>query len=165
MHRFAGLGRFVNAENDLDRTTTFDAVDRWLAVLLDRVGQILELLGMAMMTDRGGITRAAATTLALSHRLGNRLLTGASNLLTGLAITDMETCYKAFRRETLADMPLVQNRFGFEPEITARLARRRCRIVERPIGYNARTYAEGKKIGIKDGFNALWCIVRYGLWD
>jgi glycosyltransferase involved in cell wall biosynthesis len=100
-----------------------------------------------------------------THRLGNRLLTGASNLLTGLSITDMETCYKAFRRETLANMPLVQNRFGFEPEITARLARRGCRIVERPIGYHARTYAEGKKIGLKDGFNALWCILRYGLRD
>lgn len=100
-----------------------------------------------------------------THRLGNRLLTGASNLLTGLSITDMETCYKAFRRETLAGMPLVQNRFGFEPEITARLARRGCRIVERPIGYNARTYAEGKKIGIKDGFNAFYCILRYGICE
>lgn len=99
------------------------------------------------------------------HRFGNGLLTRTSNLLTGLALTDMETCYKAFRRETLAGLPLRQNRFGFEPEITARLARRGYRFAERPIGYSARTYAEGKKIGLKDAFNALYCIVRYGLFD
>ena len=99
------------------------------------------------------------------HRLGNSLLTWASNALTGLSLTDMETCYKAFRREALLGLSLKQNRFGFEPEITAKLARRKCRIREVPIGYQARGYAEGKKIGLKDAFNAFWCIARYALAD
>jgi glycosyltransferase involved in cell wall biosynthesis len=99
------------------------------------------------------------------HRLGNRLLTRASNLLTGLALTDMETCYKAFRRAALANITIRQDRFGFEPEITAKLARRGCRFLEAPVRYDARSYREGKKIGVRDGFNALWCIVRYGVAD
>jgi glycosyltransferase involved in cell wall biosynthesis len=102
---------------------------------------------------------------SLVHRLGNWGLTTASNLFTGLRITDMETCYKVFRRELIQSIPLKQDRFGFEPEVTAKLARRKAKIVEVPIGYQARGYAEGKKIGIKDLFNALWCIVRYGLAD
>lgn len=102
---------------------------------------------------------------SLSHRLLNRALTTASNAFTGLQLTDMETCYKAFRRNVLRDLPLKQNRFGFEPEVTAKLARRRYRVVESPIGYNARSYQEGKKIGVRDLFNALYCIVRYGLAD
>ncbi|HEX5105646.1 MAG TPA: glycosyltransferase family 2 protein [Pirellulaceae bacterium] len=108
-------------------------------------------------------TRSVPTTFV--HRLGNRMLTWASNLLTGLAITDMETCYKAFRREALRSFEIQQNRFGFEPEVTAKIARRKLRVEEVPIRYAARSYAEGKKIGIKDLLNALWCIVRYGLWD
>ncbi len=102
---------------------------------------------------------------SLPHRLLNHLLTFASNLFTGLRLTDMETCYKAFRRNVLRDLPLKQNRFGFEPEVTAKLARRRYRVVESPIGYQARGYDEGKKIGPRDLFNALYCIVRYGLAD
>ncbi len=99
------------------------------------------------------------------HRLGNGLLTKASNLTTGLAITDMETCYKAFRRDVLRSLEIRQNRFGFEPEVTAKIARRKCRVVEVPITYAARSYAEGKKIGIADLFSALYCIARYGLRD
>ena len=99
------------------------------------------------------------------HRLGNWSLTTASNLFTGLRITDMETCYKAFRRDVIQGLPIRQNRFGFEPEVTAKLARRKCRVLEVPISYNARSFAEGKKIGLKDLFNALWCIVRYGIAD
>ena len=95
------------------------------------------------------------------HRLGNRLLTGASNLFTGQKLSDMETCYKVFRRETIANMPLQQNRFGFEPEVTAKLARRGLRIEEVPIRYNSRDYTEGKKIGWRDALSALYCIVRY----
>ncbi len=98
------------------------------------------------------------------HRAGNAFLTKASNYLTGLTLTDMETCYKAFRRDVIANMEIQQNRFGFEPEITARLARRKHRIVEVPIGYSARSYAEGKKIGVKDLLSTLYCIVRYGLF-
>jgi glycosyltransferase involved in cell wall biosynthesis len=102
---------------------------------------------------------------SLLHRLGNGLLTWSSNMLTGLRITDMETCYKAFRRDVLGSFEIQQNRLGFEPEVTAKLARRRYRLREVPIGYNARSYAEGKKIGIRDLFNAVYCIVRYGLLD
>lgn len=99
------------------------------------------------------------------HRLGNGLLTKASNLTTGLRLTDMETCYKVFRRELLNTIDIKQNRFGFEPEITAKIARRGWRVEEMPIRYNARRWSDGKKIGFKDLFNALYCIVRYGLKD
>ncbi|MEN1679910.1 MAG: glycosyltransferase family 2 protein [Planctomycetota bacterium] len=99
------------------------------------------------------------------HRFGNRALTVASNLTTGLRLTDMETCYKAFRRDALRGMVLREERFGFEPEITAKLARRRCRFQELPVRYNSRGYEEGKKIGVRDGLRALWCIVRYAWLD
>jgi glycosyltransferase involved in cell wall biosynthesis len=99
------------------------------------------------------------------HSMGNRVLTAVSNMLTDLDLTDMETCYKVFRRDVIQNVPLKQNRFGFEPEITAKLARRDVRIFEVPITYNARSYAEGKKIGWKDGVSALWCMVRYSRMD
>jgi len=99
------------------------------------------------------------------HRLGNGVLTCCSNLFTGQKLTDMETCYKVFRREALQSIEIEQDRFGFEPEITAKLARRQMRIREVPIAYNSRGYEEGKKIGWRDGVNALYCIVRYGLAD
>jgi glycosyltransferase involved in cell wall biosynthesis len=101
------------------------------------------------------------------HYLGNRFLTTLSNCFTNLNLTDMETCYKVFRREVLVGIlpTLRQERFGFEPEVTAKVARRRCRIYEMSISYSGRTYAQGKKIGWRDGFQALWCIVRYGLAD
>ena len=99
------------------------------------------------------------------HRFGNWLLTASSNLFTGLRLTDMETCYKAFRTEWLQQVRLTQDRFGFEPEVTAKLARRGCRFAEAPIGYEARSYEEGKKIGVRDLFNAVYCIVRYGIRD
>jgi len=96
-----------------------------------------------------------------SHRLCNWLLTALSNRLTGQRLTDMETCYKVFRREVLQAINFKQNRFGFEPEITARLSRLGKPIVEVPITYHSRSYEAGKKIGVRDGINALWCIVRY----
>jgi glycosyltransferase involved in cell wall biosynthesis len=101
------------------------------------------------------------------HYLGNKVLTTASNCFTNLNLTDMETCYKVFKREVIREIApqLKQNRFGFEPEITARIARRGCRVFEMSISYSGRTYEEGKKIGLKDAFQALWCIVRYGLAD
>jgi glycosyltransferase involved in cell wall biosynthesis len=100
------------------------------------------------------------------HYVANKLLTMLSNLFTNLNLTDMETCYKVFRREVLqAVLPkLRQDRFGIEPEITARIARQRCRIYEMSISYSGRTYEQGKKIGWRDGFKALYCIVRYGLF-
>lgn len=101
------------------------------------------------------------------HYLGNTFLTVLSNWFTNLNLTDMETCYKVFRRSVIDELTpkLKQNRFGFEPEITARIARRRLRIFEMSISYSGRTYAEGKHIGWRDGFKALWCIVRYGIAD
>ncbi|MBS0265142.1 MAG: glycosyltransferase family 2 protein [Planctomycetes bacterium] len=101
------------------------------------------------------------------HYLGNKFLTTLSNCFTNLNLTDMETCYKVFRRDKLAEIlpTLKQNRFGFEPEITAKIARRRLRIYEQSISYSGRTYDQGKKIGWRDGFKALWCIVRYAIAD
>ena len=98
------------------------------------------------------------------HTLGNSFLTWLSNITTNLNLTDMETCYKAFRREVIQSIPLESNRFGFEPEITAKIARRGYRIYEVPISYHGRDYWEGKKIGWKDGVSAVWTIVRYGLF-
>ena len=95
------------------------------------------------------------------HRLGNRMLTSFSNRLTGLQLTDMETCYKAFRRDVLNAIHVEQNRFGFEPEITAKIAQQKVRIQEVGISYNCRSWKEGKKIGFKDLINTLYCIVRY----
>ncbi len=97
------------------------------------------------------------------HSVGNRFLTTVSNMFTNLNLTDMETCYKAFRREVLDSLTIEEDRFGFEPEITAKLARAQWRIYEVGISYSGRTYAEGKKIGWRDGFHALFCIVRYSL--
>lgn len=99
------------------------------------------------------------------HRLINALLTQSSNLFNGLRLTDMETCYKVFKREILQSLELKQRRFGFEPEVTAKIARRKHRIVERPITYNGRPFSEGKKIGIYDVFEAFYCIARYGIAD
>ena len=106
-----------------------------------------------------------AKNSSLVHRLGNGALTAASNFLTGMKLTDMETCYKVFRRDVIQDFDITQNRFGFEPEVTAKLARGGYRVTELPIGYDARDFDEGKKIGIRDGINALWCIARYGWAD
>jgi glycosyltransferase involved in cell wall biosynthesis len=95
------------------------------------------------------------------HMVGNRFLTLLSNMLTNLNLTDMETCYKVFRRQVLAGIVIREDRFGFEPEITAKVARQGVRIYEVGISYSGRTYQEGKKIGWRDGMRALYCIVRY----
>jgi glycosyltransferase involved in cell wall biosynthesis len=97
------------------------------------------------------------------HSIGNRALTIASNMMTDLNLTDMETCYKLFKREVLQKITIEEDRFGFEPEITAKVARAGCRIYEIGISYSGRTYAEGKKIGWRDGVRALWCIAKYNL--
>ncbi len=106
----------------------------------------------------------AQRVLYFWHSLGNRFLTFLSNMATNINLTDMETCYKAFRREIIQSLPLREDRFGFEPEVTARLAHLHLRIYEVPISYYGRTYAEGKKIGWRDGFHAIWCILRYNLF-
>jgi glycosyltransferase involved in cell wall biosynthesis len=97
------------------------------------------------------------------HYVGNRFLTMLSNMFTDLNLSDMETCYKVFRREVLEGLELQSDRFGIEPELTAKVARRGARIYEVPISYRGRTYAEGKKIGWRDGFAAIWAILRYNL--
>ena len=99
------------------------------------------------------------------HRVGNGLLTLLSNILTDLNLTDMETCYKAFRTEILKSIEIKEKRFGFEPEITAKVAKMKIRIYEVGISYYGRTYEEGKKIGWKDGFRAIWCIIKYNLFS
>ena len=99
------------------------------------------------------------------HSIGNKLLTRWSNRFSNLNLTDMETCYKVFKTDIIQDMRLNENRFGFEPEITAKISRiKNIRIYEVGISYYGRTYEEGKKIGWKDGFRALWCITKYGLF-
>lgn len=97
------------------------------------------------------------------HMLGNQFLTTLSNMLTNVNLTDMETCYKAFRREVIQSIRIEEKRFGFEPEITAKVAKMDCRIYEVGISYYGRTYKEGKKIGWKDGFRAIYCILKYNL--
>jgi glycosyltransferase involved in cell wall biosynthesis len=99
------------------------------------------------------------------HRIGNGFLTMLSNMFTNINITDMETCYKAFRREIIQSIKIEENRFGFEPEITAKVAKMECRIYEVGISYYGRTYKEGKKIGWKDGFQAIYCILKYNLFS
>ena len=97
------------------------------------------------------------------HSVGNGFLTVLSNMFTNLNLTDMETCYKAFRREVIQSIEIEEDRFGFEPEITAKVARRGLRVYEVGISYHGRTYAEGKKIGYQDGFRAIYCILKYNL--
>ncbi len=98
------------------------------------------------------------------HSVGNKFLTLLSNIFTNINLSDMETCYKLFSRDILSKINVEENRFGFEPEITAKIAKTKCRIYEVGISYYGRTYEEGKKIGWKDGVWALWCIIKYNLF-
>jgi glycosyltransferase involved in cell wall biosynthesis len=98
------------------------------------------------------------------HSIGNRVLTTMSNMFTNINLTDMETCYKAFRREIIQSIRIEEDRFGFEPEITAKIAKKGCRIYEVGISYYGRTYAQGKKIGWKDALRAAYCIVKYNVF-
>ena len=99
------------------------------------------------------------------HRIGNGVLTLLSNIFTDLNLTDMETCYKAFKREIIQSISIQEKRFGFEPEVTAKISRRDLRIYEVGISYYGRTYSEGKKIGWKDGVRAIYCILKYNTWS
>jgi glycosyltransferase involved in cell wall biosynthesis len=107
------------------------------------------------------VSSAPHRVLYYWHSVGNRFLTTLSNMLTNLNLTDMETCYKVFRREVIQSLELEEDRFGFEPEVTAKIARGGWRVYELGISYRGRTYAEGKKIGWRDGVRALWCILKY----
>lgn len=143
-----------------DADLEYDPVE--YGVLIEHLvtGKADVVFGSRFMSDR------PHRVLYFWHSVGNRLLTLASNAMTNLNLTDMETCYKMFRREILQDLELREQRFGIEPEITAKVAKLNCRIYEVGIGYDGRTYAEGKKIGWRDGLEATRCIVQYSrLWD
>ena len=109
-------------------------------------------------------SNSAHRVLYFWHSVGNRLLTTLSNIFTNLNLTDMETCYKAFRREVIKGITIEESRFGFEPEITAKVGKLRVPIYEVSISYHGRTYEEGKKIGWRDGLSALRCIFKYNLF-
>jgi glycosyltransferase involved in cell wall biosynthesis len=109
------------------------------------------------------LTTRSHRTLYYWHSLGNRFLTCLTSLVTDMNLSDMETGYKVFRREIIQKLDLKENRFGFEPEVTIKAAREKARIYEVGISYAGRTYAEGKKIKARDGLEAIWCIVKYGL--
>jgi glycosyltransferase involved in cell wall biosynthesis len=111
---------------------------------------------------RGG--SGACRVLYYWHSVGNNFLTMCSNMATDLNLSDMETCYKAFRREVIQKIRIEEDRFGFEPEITAKVAKAKVRVYEVGVSYSGRTYDEGKKIGWRDGFRALWCIWKYNFW-
>lgn len=119
------------------------------------------LAGRADVVFGSRFGRARPARMLRRHWVGNKVLTCLSNLVTGLRLTDMETCYKAFRREIIQGVRIEEDRFGFEPEVTAKVARAGCRIHEVAISYRGRSHAEGKKIGWKDGLRALWCIAKY----
>ena len=148
----AATGDFV-AIQDADREYDPRDLKRLLVPL--RLGEADVVLGSRFLSH--GYHRV----LYYWHSLGNRFLTTLSNMLTDLNLTDMETCYKVFRREVIQSISIEENRFGFEPEVTAKLARGGWRIYEVGISYSGRTYAEGKKIGWRDGVWAAVCIVRY----
>lgn len=147
-------GDFV-AVQDADRE--YDPMDlkRLIAPLRDGIADVV--FGSRFLS--AGCHRV----LYFWHSLGNRFLTLLSNMLTDLNLTDMETCYKVFKREVIQSIRLEENRFGFEPEVVAKVARMRLRIYEMGISYYGRTYAEGKKIGARDGWRALYCILKYNL--
>ncbi len=130
------------------------------------------LLLRPILADRADIVYGSRFLGSGSHRvlyywhsLGNKVLTTMSNMFTNLNLTDMETCYKVFRREIIQKVKIEENRFGFEPEITAKISKLDARIYEVAISYYGRTYAEGKKIGWKDGVSALRCILKYNLFN
>jgi|GEM_PF-69289 len=147
-------GDFV-AIQDADREYDPRDLKRLVVPLRDGIADVV--FGSRFLS--GGCHRV----LYFWHAMGNRFLTLMSNMLTDLNLTDMETCYKVFKREVIQSIQLEENRFGFEPEVVAKVARMRLRIYEMGISYYGRTYAEGKKIGAKDGWRALYCILKYNL--
>jgi glycosyltransferase involved in cell wall biosynthesis len=147
-------GDFV-AIQDADRE--YDPMDLKRLLVPLRSGDADVVLGSRFLSS--GFHRV----LYFWHSMGNRFLTTLSNMLTDLNLTDMETCYKVFRREVIQGIELEENRFGFEPEVVAKIAQLRLRIYEMGISYRGRTYAEGKKIGMRDGWRALYCILKYNL--
>jgi len=149
-------GDFVGIQ---DADLEYDPIDLKRLLVPLRKGEADVVLGSRFLSH--GYHRV----LYFWHSLGNRFLTLLSNMLTDLNLTDMETCYKVFRRDVIQNIVIEENRFGFEPEVVAKIAQARLRIYEMGISYRGRTYAEGKKIGVKDGLRALYCILKYNLHD
>lgn len=147
-------GEFVGIQ---DADLEYDPMDLKRLLVPLRLGEADVVLGSRFLST--GYHRV----LYFWHSQGNRFLTLLSNMLTDLNLTDMETCYKLFRREVIQSIEIEENRFGFEPEVVAKISQARLRIYEMGISYRGRTYAEGKKIGMKDGFRALYCILKYNL--
>ncbi len=150
----AATGEFL-AIQDADRE--YDPMDLKRLLVPLRAGLADVVLGSRFLSS--GYHRV----LYYWHSVGNRFLTMLSNMLTDLNLTDMETCYKVFRREIIQSIKIEENRFGFEPEVVAKIAQMRLRVYEMGISYRGRTYAEGKKIGMRDGWRALYCIMKYNL--
>ncbi|MCA9180616.1 MAG: bifunctional glycosyltransferase family 2/GtrA family protein [Planctomycetales bacterium] len=148
----AATGDYVAVQ---DADLEYDPQDLLRLVVPLREGHADVVLGSRF---RAG---SSCRVLYFWHSVGNRFLTLLSNMFTDLNLTDMETCYKVFRRDVIQSIEICEDRFGFEPEVVAKVADLRCRIYEMGISYYGRTYEEGKKIGVKDGFRALYCIVRY----
>ena len=132
----------------------------------DEYGILLDpiLSGKADVVYGSRFAGAPHRTIYFWNSVGNKFLTFLSNVLTNLNLTDMECCYKVFRKEMLEGLTIKENRFGFEPEITAKMSKRKARIFEVPVSYAGRSYEEGKKIGFKDGLSALRCILKYNLF-
>jgi len=147
-------GDFVGIQ---DADLEYDPMDLKRLLVPLRSGEADVVLGSRFLSH--GYHRV----LYFWHSMGNRFLTLLSNMLTDLNLTDMETCYKVFRREVIQSIKIEENRFGFEPEVVAKISQARLRVYEMGISYRGRTYAEGKKIGMKDGFRALYCILKYNL--
>jgi len=148
------LGDYVTIQ---DADLEYDPQDLKKLLIPLRRGKADVVLGSRFLTTE------AHRVFHFWHAMGNRFLTLLSNMFTDLNLTDMETCYKVFRREVITGITIQENRFGFEPEIVAKIAQKRLRIYEIGISYYGRTYGEGKKIGARDGFRAIYCILRYNL--
>lgn len=142
---------------DADLEYSPEEYSRLLAPMLD--GRADAVFGSRFLTYE------ARRALYYWHRLGNKFLTTLSNVFTNLDLTDMETCYKLMRIDFAKRLEIKENRFGLEPEITAKLAAMKARVYEVPISYQGRTYEEGKKITWKDGFSAIYCIIKYNTWE
>lgn len=134
-------------------------------------GEFYKVIG-PLVDDRADVVygsrylkKDTRVVLRFWHTMGNRFLTLLSNMMSDLHVTDMETCYKGFRREVIQAIPIEENRFGFEPEVTAKLGKMKLRLMETSVSYYPRSYDEGKKIGMRDGFRAIWCIFRYNVLD